>query len=185
MKRILPIFGIFLFIVSVYFINLFNKTEKKIASLDKSETKNAIIQGAPPCKWEVTKPERLMSENKTQALYINTTNPGETECESILFLRAPGFDVSPMKEAQNIKLPPSGTGSISWIISPKKVGTYEIAVTDEVDTKIFGLTVNNMFGLNALQAKILSFLGTLFGPMLTVPWWWDRLRKKQNNIASN
>ena len=88
-----------------------------------------------------------MSENKTEGLTINLKSPKETECESTISLQAPGFDISPSKEEQTVNLPPAKSGSISWILSPRKTGTYEISVSDQINTKIFGITVNNIFGL--------------------------------------
>lgn len=171
--------GILLFLLGIYFRYDIKNRESVATRLDKSDTKHGIVDGPPLCSWEATLPERVMAENKTQAVTINTKNETDTTCETSLFLRAPGFDISPAKDEQNISLETGKSGSISWIITPRKVGSYEIALTDNLNTKVFGVSVNNMFGFTAVQAKILSSLGTLFGPMLTIPWWWERLRRRK------
>ena len=178
-KQTIGLLGTLVLIVSFWSGANIRKNEKIASRLDDNKTVNAVIMGPPPCRWEVLPPERVISENSNQAVVINTLNTGDEDCESVLYLQAPNFTKSPSKDEQKIVLPVGGSGSISWIITPNKTGSYQIAVTDDVSTKIFGIVVNNMFGLNSLQAKILSVLGTLFGPMLTVPWWWDRLKKNK------
>ena len=153
-------------------------------SKDNEEQVFGMIEGIPPCSWDASPPERVVAENKSQAIVIEVASPTDSECESTISLRAPGFDISPYNAEQKIALEAGKEGSLSWILNPRKTGTYEIAVSDILNTKIFGITVTNVFGLNAMQAKIASFGGTLFGPMLTVPWWWDRLRKKKENTQT-
>ena len=136
----------------------------------------------PPCVWDVQQPEKIMSEDKTQSIKVAFKNPAKKTCETYMSLRAPSFDTSPSKDEQKISVPPGKTGSLAWIITPRKTGTYELSVSDILNTRIFGITVTNIFGLNTTQAKVFSMLGTLLGPMLTVPWWvdkWFQRKRKQ------
>ena len=100
----------------------------------------------------------------------------DENCRSLISLRSPGFDISPAKDEQTISLNKGGKGSLSWIITPRKSGTFDIALSDSTNTKIYGISVTNILGLSAFQAKIASIFGGLFGPMFTIPWWWDKLR---------
>src|SRR3989344_5183732 len=186
MKRlILALSGIILLILTISFRKSLTENESNAITLDKEETSYGFIDGPLPCKWEVTPPERVQPENKSQSVVIKVINQYDSEeCESIISLRAPGFDVSPVKEEQKISLKPKTEGSLSWIISPRKTGTYEIAVSDPLNSKIFGINATNMFGLSAVQAKSASFLGTIFGPMLTVPWWWEKWFQKRKKAAN-
>lgn len=179
LKALIGFGGIVLFLFALFLNNNLKNGEMAAVSLDDEKNAFGIIEGPMPCSWEVSPPERVMSENKSQAFVVEVSNAGDFECESALSLRAPGFDISPSKEEQKISLKVGDSGSISWIISPRKAGNYDIAVSDILNTKIFGINVTNMFGLSAVQAKSASFLGTIFGPMLTVPWWWDRLRQRK------
>lgn len=181
--------GILLFVGSLLFgIKLLN-SEKKALSLDKEETiYGSIGEGPLRCSWEVKSPERVMGEDKSQAMLVELTNPMDTECESTVTLRSPGFDMSPNKEEQTIKLAVQGSGSFSWILTPRKAGVFELSVSDAFNTRIFGITVTNTFGLTAGQAKIFSFIGGLLGPMLTVPWWiekWYFRKKKITQVENN
>lgn len=158
----------------------FQNSEKSAKLRDNEKTiYGSIGEGPLPCTWDVKEPERVMSEEKSQALVVKIINKSDEECESTLSLSSPTFDISPSKDEQTISLTKKGKGSISWIITPRKSGTFDIAISDVLNTKIFGITVTNVFGLNAFQAKVASIFGGLFGPMLTVPWWWDRLRRRK------
>lgn len=177
--------GIFLFFSSFSLGNNLRTGEKLAAALDNEETVFAVTGDdvAPPCSWNVSVPERVMAENKSQAVVVEVSNSVDVACESIVSLRAPGFDVSPAKDEQKITLKSGGKGSLSWILIPRKTGTFEIAISDIVKTRIYGITVKNVFGLTTTQAKSFSIVGSLFGPMFTVPWWvekmWFRRKRKQ------
>ncbi|OGK24767.1 hypothetical protein A3A46_03680 [Candidatus Roizmanbacteria bacterium RIFCSPLOWO2_01_FULL_37_13] len=181
-KTLIFIFGLLIFFSGIFLGGKLKKGEKQALSLDGKKTSFAIIgdEGPPPCSWEVSQPERVMSESKSQAILINAKNSNEKSCETIVSLRAPGFDISPYKDEQKISLAASGKGSLSWILTPRKSGTFEIAVSDIINTKIFGITVTDMFGLNANQAKVFSIIGSLFGPMFTIPWWLDKWHRRKH-----
>lgn len=179
-KALIGTCGIIIFVFCLITgINLVRNESSALALDDKKTRFGMISDDAPPfCTWEVELPERVMSEDKSQAVVMHTKNAAKKDCESYISLRAPGFDISPAKEEQKITLPAQGKGSISWIITPRKSGAYEIAVSDALNTKILGVTVTNIFGLDAIQAKLFSTVGGIFGPMMTIPWWWDRWRRK-------
>lgn len=179
-KILIAFFGALLFVFSWRFNASLDNGKKEAVSKDKTDQNYGIVEDPLPCKWSVEEPERVQSENKSQSVLIKVVNdyPDE-ECESAVSLRAPGFDVSPVKEEQKINLKPNTEGSMSWIISPKKAGSYEIAISDPLNSKVYGINVTNMFGFSAVQAKTASFVGTIFGPMLTVPWWWEKWFQKR------
>jgi len=178
-KKFIAIAGILLFLSALLLGNSLRKGENLASALDDEKNVFAIMEGPPPCTWEVNVPERVIAENKSQAIVVEVSNSADVDCESTLSLRAPGFDMSPPKEEQKIILKSAGKGSLSWILTPRKTGVFEIAVSDIINTRIFGITVKNVFGLTASQAKLFSIVGSLFGPMFTVPWWWDKFRGRK------
>lgn len=184
MKRMLFGFlGVMILAVSMWGLYALWQAERSALARDQKKTSYGMIgeDDPPPCTWELTEPERVLSENKTQAILIPVTNPHDIPCATELSFRAPGFDISPSREQQQISLPVKGTGSLSWIVAARRTGTYELAVADPFTSKIVGVTVTNAFGLNAWQAKLASIAGSIFGPMLTVPWWWDRLKGRKRH----
>lgn len=188
---IIGIIGIFLFLWSLALGHNLRTSEKQASSLDRNKHIFAMIDGdILPCVWDTKPPEHVMAENKSQAILVQVKNTDKKKkCSTMLSLHSPGFDTSPPKDSQSITLPPANKGSLSWIMTPRKTGTYEIAVSDIINTQIFGVTVTNVFGLTTAQAKVFSILGSLFGPMLTVPWWiekwWVRRQKKDNPQSNN
>jgi hypothetical protein len=154
---------------------------------DQFKQGNGVVSGETPlCAWDIDATQRVLSENSSHTVTINATNANEVDCESVLRFLAPGFDVRPREEEQLVTAKPNGRGSIAWIVTPLKSGSFEIVVSDGIDTRVIGVTVTNILGLTAAQAQILSVLGTLFGPMFTIPWWVERWqqRKRQQAKAS-
>lgn len=191
-KGVLAFSGLILLVVGISLGNTLRQGTSEALAKDGTKKKFGMIASdIPQCVWDVAEPDRVMAENKSQAVVINTKNPESKPCESFISLRAPDFDMRPPKEEIKVSLPAKRNGSISWIIKPRRTGTYEMAVSDVLNTKILGITVTNVYGLTAGQAKALSTVGSLFGPMLTVPWWWDWYRRRkqkqpeQKNRESN
>lgn len=153
-------------------------------SRDGHERKHGVIvSDFPPCIWDVGMAQRVLSENNSQTIVVNTENLIDVECQSELTLLAPGFDVSPRKETLLLKAQPKSSGSIAWIVAPKSTGSYDLAISDGIDTRTVGVTVTNTLGLTATQSQVLAFLGSLFGPMLTVPWWFERWQQRKRSRA--
>jgi hypothetical protein len=178
MRSILAVAGVILFLVGLVLGITLMVGALAAASLDETHTIQAAISvDAPPfCTWEASLSARVMTQNTSQAVLIQVQNPADRECQSTLSLRAPGFEISPAREEQKIALPPAGTGSLSWIVTPHRTGTFQIAVSDILNTQILGVTVKDEYGLTAIQAKLLALVGSLFGPMLTLPWWVEKLK---------
>lgn len=188
-KTVIGIIGIFLFVFGIVLNNNLRNGEQLASALDGKKTIFGMIsdEGPPPCIWEAQSPEKVMADNKTQAVVIQVKNTDKKTCESIVSLHAPSFETDPPKEEQKIRIPSGKKGSVAWVLTPRKPGTYQIAVSDILNTKIFGITVTNMFGLTAVQAKVFSFISSLLGPMLTLPWWVDKWfqRKKKQEVKKD
>jgi len=181
MRTILAVAGVLLFLVGLVLAFSLIVGALRAASLDETNTIHAALsEDAPPfCTWEASISARVMTQNTSQAVLVKVSNPADRECQSTISLRAPGFDISPAREEQKIALAAGGTGSLSWIVTPHRTGTFQIAVSDILNTQILGVTVKDENGLTAAQAKLLALVGSLFGPMLTVPWWVDKLNLRK------
>ena len=178
MKTIIAMAGVLLFLVGLVLGISLIVGALRAASLDETNTIHAAIsEDAPPfCTWEASISARVMTQNTSQAVLVKLNNPADRACESTIALRAPGFEISPMREEQKIALAAGAAGSLSWIVSPRRTGTFQIAVSDILNTQILGVTVKDEYGLTATQAKLLALVGSLFGPMLTLPWWVEKFK---------
>jgi hypothetical protein len=181
MRTILAVAGVLLFLVGLVLAFSLIVGALRAASLDETNTIHAALsEDAPPfCMWEASISARVMTQNTSQAVLVKVSNPADRECQSTISLRAPGFDISPAREEQKIALAAGGAGSLSWIVTPHRTGTFQIAVSDILNTQILGVTVKDEYGLTATQAKLLALVGSFFGPMLTVPWWVDKLNLRK------
>lgn len=181
MRTIIAVAGVVLFLVGLVLgINLILDA-LRASSLDETNTIYAVVgDDVPPfCTWEASLSARVMTQNTSQAVLVQVRNPADRECQSTLSLRAPGFEISPAREEQKIALAAGGAGSLSWIVTPRRTGTFQIAVSDILNTQILGVTVKDEYGLTAIQAKLLTLVGSLFGPMLTLPWWVEKLNLRK------
>ena len=181
MRTILAVAGVLLFLVGLVLAFSLIVGALRAASLDETNTIHAALsEDAPPfCTWEASISARVMTQNTSQAVLVQVRNLADRECQSTIALRAPGFEISPAREEQKIALKAGGTGSLSWLVTPHRTGTFQIAVSDILNTQILGVTVKDEYGLTASQAKLLALIGSLFGPMLTVPWWVDKLNLRK------
>ena len=125
---------------------------------------------------------RVMAEDETQALTVLLENGSSEACEVTVELSAPFFSFAPPEPRRTITVTAGANGALAWVITPQRTGTYDIVVTIGEKIFVLGVTVTNILGLTARQARVLSALGTFLGPMLTAPWWveqWQRWRKEQ------
>ncbi|MCW5849339.1 MAG: hypothetical protein KIT87_04625 [Anaerolineae bacterium] len=176
--KVLSGFGLLLFVVGVGLGVMTLGGALAASARDATDEKHGIVEGPPLCNWDATLSRRVMAENETQSVLVSATNPFTETCQSTLTLRAPSFDLSPSKDQQTLSVPPGRPGSVGWIVSPRKTGVYEVAVSDDLTTRTLGLSVTNVFGLSAFQSQLLAGLGSILGPMLTAPWWFDKWQQR-------
>lgn len=183
-RKWLAIVGAAVFAIALLLGAYLLLTSWRAQSRDRHEHKlGVIVSDFAPCVWDVGMAQRVLSENNSQTVVVRTENLTDAECQSELSLLAPGFDVSPRKETLALRAQPKNSGSIAWIVVPKSIGSFELAISDGIDTRTLGVTVTNALGLTATQSQVLTFLGSLFGPMLTAPWWFDRWQQRKRARA--
>ena len=130
--------------------------------------------------------QRIMSEAESQSLVIELINENSTtSCVKTIEIQAPNFDISPIETRQTITSSVNiRSASAVWTITPRKVGDFEITIRVNDGTNlVLGITVTNMFGLHASTIQFLSWLGTVLGPMLSIPWWYEKIIERRKNKA--
>lgn len=125
--------------------------------------------------------DRVMSEDDEQALTVVVGNQvDEVACVVNVQLAALRFDVSPPALSQtSMELASGETQSFVWLIAPRRTGEHTIIVTANEELRSLGVTVRTWLGLTAGQARVASWLATLLGPVLTLPWWLERWEKRR------
>ncbi len=139
---------------------------------------------------QVVPAQRVMAYSDTQVLTATLTNHDRTlTCNENIAFDGPEFDPSPASSLSRLlTIPPGEKRSLSWIIEPRREGTFQVGVDVlTLGIGVFaGITVTNAFGLTIWQAQmfsyISSFLGAFFGPVLSFTWWyriWKKRRRKK------
>ena len=179
-RKSLGLVGLLMLLLAIGVGGVLFSINQRTQARDSIDTKHGmVVSDFPPCTWDLGMPQRVLSENNSQTIVINATNTADADCQSELSLLAPGFDISPRKDTQTVTAKPQGQGSIAWIVIPHKSGSFDIVISDGLKTQVAGITVTNILGLTATQAQICSILGSLLGPMFTVPWWVERWQKRK------
>ncbi len=133
--------------------------------------------------------DRVISETDTGVIHLTLSNKGSENCDTILSLSAPGFEIDP-KDPTLVVVPP-GVKSVTfvWLVLPQKLGRFALRMNMELNGQIkvenvIGMTVTNILGLTVSQAKILALISTFAGPSLTLPaiagmvMQWSKRRKR-------
>ena len=110
MRTIIAVAGVLLFLVGLILGISLILDALRAASLDETNTIHAAISedASPFCTWEASLSMKVMTQNTSQAVLVKVSNPADKECQSTLALRAPGFEISPMREEQKIALAAGG-----------------------------------------------------------------------------
>ena len=185
-KRSLAITGIVLFGVGIGLALVLWSSAARAYSLDMERSSQGAAS-APSCQHPlegVNLVRRVISETDSESLSVVLGNDTPGECEVSVHLSAPNFDISPTADSRTVAVPPAQSVTIVWILSPRKSGSFQVAVTAGLDSVVIGLTVTDVLGLTPQQAKILSMVAAFLGPMLTAPWWYERIKEARAKKAA-
>lgn len=178
MRRAFALIGLLLLIAGLGLGWYLFSQNQRAQTLDSSFSGEGLDGACAHPQPVIDVSNRTMSESDTQALRVRLTNTSVEACTVNVTLNAPNFDLGLTGATQNLVIPAEGTATVSWIIAPKKVGTFEVTVQSGLDNAVAGLTVLNVLGLSASQLQLLSLLSTFLGPMLSAPWWFELFRSR-------
>jgi hypothetical protein len=112
---------------------------------------------------------RVISINESEAITVKLTNSDTQPCTVKVKISAPNFKLDQDNE-NTVELPPKETVTLPFIITPTSLGSQKIAICAGLDTKIIGIKVTDVLGLNAKTSKIMSYVGTFLGSGFTLTW---------------
>jgi hypothetical protein len=200
-KKFITLMGITLLCFSAIFFAYSNYEERNTI------WSNALCpQGCPLAIVYVTYNTK-MSLQSSQSIEVHTELSSSGDCqlndnEPIRFeaeLSAPGFEIEP-SSVQNGFDQTLTQGNKDrmwvWVAKPKDVGTYEMAAkisaysgNCEIGSDIWPLdvVVVDLFGLNALQLKIATYITGFLGSALTLTGlreMWSKRKKSESKTAT-
>jgi hypothetical protein len=183
-KRTIAILGIILLLLGVVSLVLLIQDRAAALGADQLFIFGDALGEEENCRniiQEVSIPNRVMTENESQTLRVvvaNIDNPGV--CNTTVVLAALDFDIAPASTARNVSLEQGQEPvTLLWVLKPRELGAFEIAVTAGNQTQVIGIVVTNVLGLTAAQVEILSYISSFLGPMLTAPWWYEQWEKRR------
>ncbi len=99
---------------------------------------------------------KVMSVSESQVLTASLYNGSEKNCKVSVAIDAPNFTTSSEKK-QTLNIAKSEVTQFQWVLSPVKPGTYNVVavvttgddVVEKVESKDVGISVTNIFGLQA------------------------------------
>lgn len=197
MKKYLAMFGIILACtggaLSLFMYTIRQKAISLDSPLESTGCGNCAPKPpAPSCSkgalyfTELHAP-KVMSVSESQVLSASLYNRSEKDCKVSVSIDAPNFTTSSERK-QTYNIAKSETTQFKWVLSPVKPGTYNVMalvttgddVAEKVESKDVGISVTNVFGLQANQASLLSVVSATFGPILTLPYWLDKWQKRKD-----
>lgn len=108
----------------------------------------------------------------------------EPSCEVTVILNAPAFITSPRTEEQTfISKGSDSVHGVSWVLEPTKMGDHVALVQLDSTFIEIPIVVTNNLGIPLFYSELLAKIGFFLGPMLTLPWWLEFF-KKRNNAAT-
>jgi hypothetical protein len=102
-------------------------------------------------------------------------------CNAEITIDAPAFELSEAR--RSIHLPAVDENySVSWVLSPKKVGRQTIVITSGLDKLKVSITVMSDLGFTARQGAIFATLLTALGAIATLASIYFGLRKQDKAV---
>jgi hypothetical protein len=149
---------------------------------------------------------QIMTESESQAVVAEIVNNSRVTCEFTAELYALTFVVMPDKAKQVVVLPPNQRTTVRWFIAPSKVGNFHMFVSADSRPLVYQypgnnkqeyasvgiegsnepmhIRVTNIFGFTAFEANLLSLVGSLLGPALTLPFWYEKCQRRKKRPQS-
>lgn len=194
-RRSLALIGFALFTFGLGYIVLHAHEVATITALNRDINSiggGGVGGGGRRCIIEsATLSNPVISEQETTVLTVAVTNPSQSanetaRCSIFFSLEAVSFSISPSEASQSISLSAEeNQDAFAWVLSPQKLGTFQLLVRSNGQNKIVGLRVTNVLGLSPSQAKVLSIIGAFFGPTFTFPFLLDIYQKQREKKKEN
>ena len=180
-KKILAISGVFVLLgamgLSIY-LWLATSDARSLSGVEQDK-----LQSGDSCASAlkgVRVSPNIMSKNDSRALTAFLYNSDRNqECKVVVRLDAPDFQVIGSEPDLIQILPPDQNKTISWILSPKKSGTFQVTVNTPFVSRMVGVEVTNDEIISPLAQWWVSVLVYFLGSTLQLPWWLERWEKRK------
>jgi hypothetical protein len=134
-----------------------------------------------PCNLAIDPIKRILLFKKSFVLTVRLETFGKAKmCSSKVTILAPAFGVRPEEQEQQLDSQTT-TSPMLFNLLPNEVGDQEIVVTSfQQRSEVLHFVVYRYPFIPPSISLWFPAIGTLFGGMITIPWWLDRWSKKRN-----
>lgn len=184
-RALFGLIGVFLLSLSVPLGALFEKELKAIRQ-DFRELV-PVVGLKEEISFEATLSKRVLSENETTTLNAYLTNKGFSVLDDKVLLTNSSFDSSP-EDQQNVVVAPGEVKVITWILTPKKKGEFQISVTAHHETIFLGVVVTDILGLPTRTIYIIAGIAgaiVFIGGLIVIIRFILELREKRKQRKEN
>ena len=134
--------------------------------------------GDQPCHLEFLPIERVQQVGQSFTI-VAVVRPTEGEgCEIAVEAYASAFKVEPKQFSRSEARGPRAR-KLHFNVLPKEPGKQELSFGNASETYTFEIEVRQYPFVPAKISFWFPMLGGVFGGMLTIPWWLERVRKKK------
>ena len=167
--------GAFILVIATLTVN--GTTLQSFQTLDhqaRAQDKGVASTSPQPCanpRLQVNAPIRVLMVSQTEAISTQVTNQDTVECDITLSLVAPTFTLQPKDNQRLIQLAPTPSGTVTWRVTPTRVGLLTLAFTAGNASEQIGLSVMSGNGFIPYQSQTFDYLAIFFGFLLTLGLW--------------
>lgn len=154
--------------------------ERNVLSLSDTEALLVHLENDGGWLRDAKRDKEQMREFMEEQEYLNYERgleDSDGSCDAQVELYAPAFVITPAEASRTVEVPVlPKTASVGWVLTPTKVGTHKIVVQAGNTIATIGISITNNLGLPLWVTKYLSVIIAFFGPALTFPWLYDRIK---------
>lgn len=135
-----------------------------------------LSAGCSSMPTEVQVSSRILTKESTATVTVTLTNSNAyVPCIVDASLIGTAFKIAP-SEPRKTQVDPKGSVTIQWSVRPEVEGNHDLLLSvPPAPGRTIGVVVTSSWGLLPEQSRWLSLAGSILGPLLTVPWWLEKI----------
>jgi hypothetical protein len=192
MTRSLAIIGILIFCTSIaliipfvllsYQAHAIDNTKWTITAIHLSGEQEQLARLCPYLNLHNMELEkRVMKDYESQSVKITLENRCQSDTKYEVSINAPNFGISPEDRKVVLEMRQNESKDVLWIITPTKVGNFNVVTTSLAGSVTQGIVVTNWLGMDPWLIQALSSAGVILGPAATLPWWYEKMRGQKSD----
>jgi hypothetical protein len=152
------------------------------APLDSELIANAPPPGVPTeftCRVQFPQIEKIQRLNHSLTIVASVAGFRELPCRTKLEVSASAFKVEPKSVDVKMDRNPPGAKLVFFSVLPQEVGEQQLIFQRSDGHDIYTIEVQQYPGIPPGVSQWFPLVTTLFGGILTIPWWLERIERRK------